>query len=386
MDYETQIMLDNAFNSFKELYGTIPTCGAWAPGRVNLIGEHTDYSDGWVMPIAIDKKIMALAKFREDRAIRAASLDFPGQREFVPGEKEKAGNWHDGLVGTAWLLSEKGDIPGADILFSGNVPIEAGVSSSAAFMVCCAYLLSGLAKIEITPKNAALFCRRIEHEFFGVKCGIMDQMASAAGRKGFAMLLDCRTLEIEDIPLPHNLTLILAHTGIRRSLAGSKYNERSEEVEQASKIIGVSFLRDARLEDLEKNKTELGDILYRRAKHVINENLRVHAAKEALVDGDLKTFGMLLNQSHDSLRSHYEVSCAELDAMQELWIEHPQVYGARMMGAGFGGCALVALKPGAYENLFEQIADEYQRRMQRSATIIQVKSGEGAAFFDLQIN
>ena len=319
-----------------------------APGRVNLIGEHTDYNDGFVMPAAIDFYTWVAAAPREDRRLRLRSENFDESAEFDldDADPRPRGHWSDYPRGVAVMLTRSGiDLRGADLLIRGEVPIGSGLSSSAAVEVATAYALADLSCARLDAMELAKLCQRAENEFVGVRCGLMDQFIACHGRASAALLLDCRTLDYASLPLPTDVRLVVCNTMVRHELAGGEYNERRAQCEEGVRLLSRSLpcvraLRDVTSTELERLKDELPHVVYRRCRHVVGEDERVTAARTALERGDLAEFGRLMGESHRSLRDDYEVSCRELDLMVELARAQEGVYGARMTGGGFGGCTV----------------------------------------------
>jgi len=319
-----------------------------APGRVNLIGEHTDYNQGFVMPAAIDFSCWVGLTPREERKLRVRSENTSQSAEAELGgaEPKPCGEWSDYPIGVAVMLERSGfALPGADLLIQSEVPLGAGLSSSAAIEVSVGYALTRLAGREIGLKELALICQRAENEFVGARCGIMDQFTACFGRAGQAILLDCRSLEYRALPLPPSIDLVVCNTMVKHRLASGEYNLRRAECEQAVRILStvvprVASLRDVTVEVLKTHQNLLGGTVYRRARHVVTENERVLAAADALERADIAPLRALMAESHRSLREDYEVSCRELDTMVEIAGALSGVYGARMTGGGFGGCTI----------------------------------------------
>ncbi|RKX99340.1 galactokinase, partial [Candidatus Poribacteria bacterium] len=309
---------------FADAFGSKPRIISRAPGRVNLIGEHTDYNDGFVLPIAIDRSVKVAASPRDDSKVVIKSLDFDETVEFdlEAIERDEEHPWSNYPRGVAHVLIEAGHrLVGMNAVVTGDVPIGAGLSSSAAIELAFAMAFAALSSIDIPRKELALLCQKAENGFVGVSCGIMDQFISAMGRKGCAMFLDCRSLEFELVPL--DLTdhvFVVCDTKVKRELSGSEYNKRRAECEKGVELLkrhlpGIKALRDVTPEDFDRYSNELPETIRKRCRHVILENERVVRAVEALKSGDLKEFGELMNESHESLRVDYEVSCEELDLM-----------------------------------------------------------------------
>ncbi len=319
-----------------------------APGRVNLIGEHTDYAEGFVMPAAIDFATLAGISPRADGKIALFSENYGQVRYFDAAElPAKAGqHWTDYPLGVVSILAGEGHlIPGFSLSLWGDVPLGSGLSSSAAVEVATALAVTGLIGVEIPGPVLARLCQRAENEFVGANCGIMDQFISANGAKDHALLLDCRDLSFKLAPIPHNVALVIANTMVKHSVAGGDYTTRRAEVEAACAVIashrpGVTFLRDATVEDLEKWGGEMTPESLKRARHVITENLRTVAFAAALERGDMGEVGRLMAEAHTSYSQDFEGSCVEADAMVELAQSLPGLIGARLTGGGFGGCTI----------------------------------------------
>ncbi len=321
---------------------------ASAPARVNIIGEHTDYNGGLVLPTntAIFTRVMASP--REDRVLRVRSSTVDDTQSFTlddlrPGETS---TWIEYVKGVAAGL-QKADIAlrGAELLIDSDIPLGAGLSSSASLELSVAKALLGISGESISDRDLALLCQQAEHNYAGVQCGIMDQYSLACAQYGNALLLDCRSLQTQQVQLPTDIAFILTDSGVRHSLTDGEYNNRSEECATAVALLaeslpGVKLLRDLSLADLEARKTTLNETLYRRSRHVVTEIQRVQDTFDALEDNDLQEVGSLLNACHESLRDDYAVSCAELDALVECANSSDRIFGSRMVGAGFGGCVL----------------------------------------------
>jgi len=340
-----------------------------APGRVNLIGEHTDYNDGFVMPAAIDFSVFVRVWPREDRKLHIRSENFDDQIEFDLDEPNPAPrrHWSDYAVGVAVMLERAGHrLRGAHLQIRGEVPVGAGLSSSAAVEVATACALVANSNLTIDRRELALLCQKAENEFVGARVGIMDQFVAFFGQAQRALLLDCRSLEFELLPLPDTVNLVICNTLVKHALASSAYNERRAQCEAGVRYLArflpnVKALRDVTIEQLEQFGGDLPEVIYRRCRHVITENARVLSAAEALEQHDLKWFGELMADSHRSLRDDYEVSSRELDLMVELAPKVEGVYGARMTGGGFGGCTVNLVEAGQVEQFTQSVPSEYQR-------------------------
>ncbi|MHB9025608.1 MAG: galactokinase [Armatimonadota bacterium] len=319
-----------------------------APGRVNLIGEHTDYNDGFVLPAAIDREVLLAATPSGSREVTLHSLDFDGTSTYELDEigYDAEQPWSNYLRGVCYVLEEQDfHLRGAEIVFSGDIPIGSGLSSSAALEVATAIAFLNMAEYDVPGEDVARLCQRAENEFVGTRCGIMDQFISALGQAGKALLIDCRSLAYRPIPIPAGVKLVISDTGVRRGLVSSEYNTRRGQCEAGVALLRavlpeITALRDVSAAQLETHKASLPEDIYRRCRHVVTENERVLQAVAAMEAGDIPLLGQLLNASHESLRDNYEVSCPELDIVVELARRQPGVYGSRMTGAGFGGCTI----------------------------------------------
>ncbi|MDR3774484.1 MAG: galactokinase [Terracidiphilus sp.] len=319
-----------------------------APGRVNLIGEHTDYAEGFVMPAAIDFATLAGISPRADGKIALFSENYGEVRYFDAAElPAKAGkHWTDYPLGVISILAGEGHrVPGFSLSLWGDVPLGSGLSSSAAVEVATALAVTGLIGVNYPGPVLARLCQRAENEFVGANCGIMDQFISANGAKDHALLLDCRDLSFKLAPIPHNVALVIANTMVKHAITGGEYTSRRAEVEAACAVIashrpGVKFLRDATVEDLEKWGPEMTPNSLKRARHVITENTRTVAAAEALINHNLAELGRLMAEAHWSYSQDFEASCEEADAMVALAQNLPGLIGARLTGGGFGGCTI----------------------------------------------
>ncbi len=352
---------------FQSRYGGEPRIYR-APGRVNLIGEHTDYNDGFVMPAAIEFSTLVAAAPREDRKIAIHSKSFSEEVEFDLDEPapQPRRHWSDYPRGVAITIESAAHrLRGANLLINCGVPIGSGLSSSAAIEVATGYALLDISGADIDLVELARLCQRAENEFVGMRCGLMDQFASCFGRRDHALLLDCRSLEYELLRLPAEVSLVICNTMVKHELASSEYNVRRAECEIGVKLLSnfltdVLALRDVSLPELRQYAGELPPHVVKRCRHVVTENDRVIAAGAALRAGDLHTFGQLMGQSHASLRDDYEVSCAELDQMVNLANEVPGVYGARMTGGGFGGCTINLVNAAHIDSFKLQVAKGYE--------------------------
>ena len=376
-------MIEERFNT---VYGTTPEVVVRAPGRVNLIGEHTDYNDGFVLPAAIDRSIDFAGRKRADRTVRVHSLDFEGSVEFSLDDiqKDSANRWSNYVRGVSKYLEEDGHrLAGADIVFGGNVPREAGLSSSAAVEVGTAAFWKKLLGLELDPVYLIKLSRKAENQFVGVPCGIMDQFISALGRANHALFLDCRDLHYRHVPLRDDVKIVVCNSGVKRALAQSEYEVRLKQCREAVARIAstgaaVTSLRDVTPAGLERARSVLSDVLFRRARHVVSENHRVLEAIQVLESGNLERFGELMNASHVSLRDEYEVSSKELDVLVGIAWKQPGVLGARMTGAGFGGCTVNLVRQETAEAFSEAIRRGYNDALGLNAEVYVCKASDGA--------
>ncbi|MFI5095583.1 MAG: galactokinase [Candidatus Acidiferrales bacterium] len=358
-----------------------------APGRVNLIGEHTDYNDGFVMPAAIGFYCWVATSPRQDRKLVVSSDEFPEQAEVELSSQlpQPSHTWSDYSVGVAAQLEKAGfRVKGANLLVHGEVPIGAGLSSSASIEVATALALVEESGLSIDRPHLARICQQAENEFVGMRCGIMDQFISLHGRAKHALMLDCRSLDYELVPIPESVKLVICNTGVKHQLAGGEYNRRREECEEAVRCLkkavpSIRALRDVSLKQLEEHRGLLSEVLYKRAKHIVTENGRVLSSVQALRAGDLRRFGEYMAQSHASLRDLFEVSCAELDLMVDLANRQPGVYGARMTGGGFGGATINLVDGGHATEFAESVARGYQEQTGIAAAVYVCMPADGAS-------
>ena len=356
-----------------------------APGRVNLIGEYTDFNDGFVLPVAIDLEVRIAYRPRSDHRVRIMLAASGERRQFdLDRIGPPNGDWIDYVVGTAREMARAGLlVHGFDGVIASSLPPGSGLSSSAALELASAWALSGVAAPTTDPMTLARIAQRAENEYVGVKCGLMDQFASASGVAGAAVLLDCRSLEHRSVALPSSVVLVVAHTGQPRALGTSEYNERRAECERAVALLatrepGVRSLRDVDRPMLERHASALDEVALRRAIHVVEENARVLATEAALVSGDLGSLGRLFAASHASLRDAFEVSSPELDTMVDIAVDVPGVVASRMTGAGFGGCTVSLVMPAAVDELRERITRVYPERTGRTPQVWVVQAANGA--------
>lgn len=373
--------------TFEERFGGAPDVVVRAPGRVNLIGEHTDYNDGYVLPAAIDYDVTIACRARSDRTVRLYSALFGERASFRLDRigKARTQGWTNYVRGIAAILQASGHaLAGMDALIAGTVPLSSGLSSSAALetAACLAFEISS--GFRLGPVERALVAQRAEREFVGVQCGIMDQFIACLGRADHALFIDTRSLAYEPTPLPEQgVALIIGNTNKQRGLVDSEYNTRRAECEEAVRVLqlanpNVQALRDVSLSELDAARNRLSERTYRRARHVITENDRVLASVRALREGRIAEFGRWMNDSHDSLRDDYEVSCAELDAMVEAARGLPETFGSRMTGAGFGGCTVSLVASDAVPRFMDRVGEAYKAATGRTATFYACRASDGA--------
>jgi galactokinase len=371
---------------FREIYGGEPDLVVRAPGRVNLIGEHTDYNHGFVLPAAIDRYVWYAGRGRADRQVHAHSTDFHRSVVFDLDhiQRDSTDKWSNYLRGVSKFLETAGhNLPGADLVFGGDVPREAGLSSSAAVELGAAAFWSGVAGFHPSPVEVVKLAQRAENEFVGVPSGIMDQFVSALGRANHALFLDCRDLNFRHVPLRAGVNIVVCNSGVKRELAHSEYQIRVRQCREAvmrlrNTGLAIHSLRDVDPAELESARHTLTEVLLKRARHVVTENERVLRAVKSLETGDLEQFGTLMNLSHDSLRDDYEVSCRELDTLVELAWKQPGVLGARMTGGGFGGCTVNLVLEPFCDGFAEAVREGYRQALRLEAEIYVFKAADGA--------
>jgi galactokinase len=356
--------------SFREAARDEPEVVAFAPGRVNLIGEHTDYNDGFVLPAAVDRGVAVAARrvAGDTFTLHAADLGESCTFSAHTLARDPAHAWADYFKGVVWALAQRGlDLPACAAVITGDLPQGAGLSSSAAYEVATTLLLSTLGGFGLSPLEIAQLARAAENGFVGVACGIMDQMASVFGEPGRALFLDCRSLAHEPVALPAGLEIVVVNSGVRHSLASSAYNERRAACEEGVRSLaaarpGVRALRDVSPDDEAQLFARLPPVVRRRCRHVVSENARVGDAVAALRAGDTARLATVMAASHASLRDDYEVSCPELDLLVELAQPLPGCHGARLTGAGFGGCTVNLVETAAVASFSEAVAAGYRSR------------------------
>lgn len=378
-------LIDNVKNAFKATLGYAPTHIVQAPGRVNLIGEHTDYNDGFVLPCAINYQTVVAAAKRDDNIVRVISVDYGNAQDEFDLTQEIAFQhdkmWANYIRGVVKCLLARGfQFTGADIAVSGNVPQGAGLSSSAALEVVIGQTFKVLFNLEISQAEIALNGQQAENEFVGCNCGIMDQMISAEGSQQHAMLLDCRSLETTSVSMPEELAVVIINSNKKRGLVDSEYNTRREQCEAVAAIFGVKALRDVTLEQFNQKSHELDPLLRKRARHVITENYRTLDAAQALSQHDMQRMGRLMAESHASMRDDFEITVAEIDTLVAMVKEViGERGGVRMTGGGFGGC-VVALVPHDLVASVQVVVDanyEAQTGLKAAIYVCQAMDGAG---------
>lgn len=380
----TRSPAERAREAFAQLFGGRPTLLARAPGRVNLIGEFTDYNEGYCLPVAIDRETVVAARPRRDGIVHVVAADDKNREDRfsldAPLVPLSNGHWGNYVRGVFAALRRQGHLPGgAEMVIAGNVPQGAGLSSSAALEVAVGQALKSMFRLEVDATGLALAGQRAEHEFAGCQCGIMDQLVSAHGRTGHAVLLDCRTLATTPVPMPEGTAIVVVESGIQRGLVDSEYNLRRHQCEQAAAHFGVRTLRDLSSERFNAERGTLDTKAAQRARHVIGENERTLAAVQALRDGDLAGMGVLMRAAHVSLRDDFEVSLPAIDELVDLLNSAVgSAGGARLTGGGFGGC-VVALLPAAMTAQLRSAVMRGYRTPQGTAPVIHVCSASDGA-------
>lgn len=370
---------------FQQHYGIHPHVIVRAPGRVNLIGEHTDYNDGFVFPVAIDRATCVAARSRTDRMVRVMAADLHDEDLFSIDQIERSNRaWHNYIRGVVLALRTAGHtLSGADMLIASDVPRGAGLSSSAALEVAVAYTFQVLNRLNILGEELALLAQGAENTFVGVQCGIMDQLIAVFGRADHALLIDCRDLTYRAVPLPPSVAVVVCDSHIARTLAVSAYNQRRQECDAAVRALqqwypGIRALRDVSEDQLAAHQHELPEPLRARARHVVSENRRALQGAAALEAGDIATFGHLMNESHASLRDDYQVSLPDIDHLVTTAQSLAGCYGSRLTGAGFGGCTVSLVERSNVEAFRHDLAQAYHRATGRTATIYVCRASDGA--------
>ncbi|WP_261858038.1 galactokinase [Photobacterium sanguinicancri] len=381
-------LIHNVKTSFEQVLGYAPSHIIQAPGRVNLIGEHTDYNDGFVLPCAINYQTVVAAAKREDNLVRVVSVDYGNAvDEFdltqdITFQQDKM--WANYIRGVVKCLMERGfTFSGADISVSGNVPQGAGLSSSAALEVVIGQTFKVLYNLEISQAEVALNGQQAENEFVGCNCGIMDQLISAEGRENHALLIDCRSLETVPVSMPEDMSVVIINSNKKRGLVDSEYNTRRAQCEEAARIFGVPALRDVSIEAFEAKAAELDEMVAKRARHVITENDRTERAARALIAHDMKLMGELMAQSHASMRDDFEITVFEVDALVDM-VKNVigDKGGVRMTGGGFGGCIVALVPPALVDEVTATIEANYEAKTGLKASIYVCQAKDGASLVE----
>ncbi|MDC9614954.1 galactokinase [Xenorhabdus khoisanae] len=377
-------LIQNVTESFNTCFYYSPTHFFQAPGRVNLIGEHTDYNEGFVLPCTINFQTIVAAAKRKDSRIRVIAVDYHNERdEFdlsqpILFQQEK--RWANYIRGVVKYLMERGYLfNGMDIAVSGDIPQGAGLSSSASLEVVIGQTIKSLYQLDITSKEIALNGQQAENQFVGCNSGIMDQLISACGEENHALLIDCRTLETQAVRMPDNMVVMIIHSNKQRGLVDSEYNTRRQQCEKAARLLGVKALRDISLGDFNTRQARLDALLIKRARHVITENARTEAAADALRAGDLFRLGQLMAESHISMRDDFEITVSEIDMLVEIVKNAISDRGGiRMTGGGFGGCVVALIAPDLVESVKKAIEQQYEAKTGLKATIYICQAVKGA--------
>lgn len=374
-------------NAFQEKFNTMPTFIARAPGRVNLIGEHTDYNDGFVFPMAIDREMWIALRPRADKEVHLTSIDYEETAVFdLDNFSKGASHWIEYVKGLAWKLQQNGyKLNGWEGVMTGNIPRGSGLSSSAGLELAVARAFTAVSGLEWNAVQMAQLSQQAENEWVGVNCGIMDQMISATGEEGQAVLIDCRSLQTETFPLPSGTAVVVMDTATRRGLVDSAYNQRREQCEAAAEFFGVTALRDVSVAEFREVENQLDMLTRKRARHVVTENQRTLNAARAMQLDDAPLLGQLMHDSHISLRDDFEVSCQELDIMVTIAEIQESCYGARMTGAGFGGCAIALVNQFEIEEFVQTVAQEYEAQTNLKPAIYICQASKGASIIHLPI-
>lgn len=374
-------------NRFEAAIGHAPQVIARAPGRVNLIGEHTDYNDGYVFPLALVHNTWVAAAPRSDDQMQAiaTTMDDKVTVKLDEWSVDQTPHWVSYVGGVVKLMSAHGGPLGVDLVIASDVPVGGGLSSSAALELSTATAMAALGGIEMSPRDRAMLGRKAEHEYAGVPCGIMDQMISALAQEGHALLLDCRSEEYTHIPLPaESHEIVIINSGVRHELASGEYAKRQAECKNAVAALqeqvdpNIKSLRDASMDQLNSIEGKVDPIAFKRARHVITEDVRTLAAAEALKAGEYAKLGQLLLDAHASIRDDYEVSCKEVDVLVECVAAVSGVVGARMTGGGFGGCVIAFAEQGTAPRIEAAVRSGYDPKFNKHADIILTSAGSGA--------
>ncbi|MBV7298657.1 galactokinase [Enterovibrio paralichthyis] len=383
-------LIHNVKASFEQVLHYLPTHIIQAPGRVNLIGEHTDYNDGFVLPCAINYQTVVAAAKRDDNQVRLVSVDYGNAvdefdltQEITFQQDKMWANYIRGVV--KCLLSRGYALGGIDLSVSGNVPQGAGLSSSAALEVVIGQTFKELFNLDITQAEIALVGQQAENEFVGCNCGIMDQMISAEGKANHALLLDCRSLETQAVSMPEDMAVVIINSNKRRGLVDSEYNTRRQQCEEAARHFGVKALRDVTLAQLNAEADKLDDVVLKRARHVITENARTLEAAKALADNNMTLMGELMAESHASMRDDFEITVKEIDTLVDI-VKNVigEQGGVRMTGGGFGGCIVSLVPPSLVDAVKVAVEEKYEAATGLKASIYVCKAMTGAGLVDAQ--
>jgi galactokinase len=374
---------NRATQTYREHFGSEPEMLFRAPGRVNLIGEHTDYNEGFVLPAAIDRETVVAIGRTSDASITAIASDFGDDRDRfsvdAPIEPVTA-DWANYVRGMAQAMIAEGiPLTGAQIAIAGDVPLGSGLSSSASLEIAVGNALAGITGQTVDPTRLAKIAQRTENDFVGCACGIMDQLISTRGQSGHALLIDCRSLDCTPVSIPHGVSIIIAHSGVRHAHAGGEYNDRRAQCEAAAKHYGVTALRDLTVDQLEAGKVGLDDLSYRRARHVVTENARTEAAVDALMSNNLRRLGELMEQSHTSMRDDFEITVPSVDLLAAIMTKATaDEGGTRMTGGGFGGCVIAVTPDARVPAVVKAIAEQYRTPDELAAEVFVCYPSAGA--------
>ena len=385
------VLARDVAQEFGNRFGRLPKVSR-APGRVNLIGEHTDYNDGFVMPAALEFATLVAAAPRPDRRLVVHSMIMDETREFDLDAPSAGGSqeWSDYVFGVAVMLERSGRrLTGADLVIWTDVPLGSGLSSSAALEVSVAHALLTASGLKFEPVEVAKICQQAENDFVGMRCGIMDQYVSACGVAGHALLIDCRSLESRNVPIASNLRLLIANSHVRHQHAGGEYNARREACEEGVRILRpylgpIKALRDVTARALERHRRVLPELVYRRCRHIVTENERVLEAERALKAGDFAACGKAMNESQASMRDDFEITCPEIDLLASLAQAQAGVYGSRMTGGGFGGCTVTLIEASAVQGVTRALIDGYRVGAGRDADVFVCSPSNGAGIDPLE--
>lgn len=378
-------LVERVHTAFAQAFSASPDLVARAPGRVNLIGEHTDYNDGFVLPAAIGGQTLVAARRTIQRQIEVVASDFAGERDCIPLDTPMAHNdrlhWADYVRGMVSAMETAGHrLEGAQLAVAGDVPRGAGLSSSASVAVAIGLALGSLADLPIDPTDLARMAQAAESEFVGTRVGIMDQLVSARGVAGHALLIDCRSLDCRPVRIPEDVTILIVHSGIERGLVDGEYNARRAQCEAASRSLGVPALRDADMEMLEAARHRLDEVTFRRARHVITENARTRAAADALEHDDLLALGTLMARSHASMRDDFEITLPQIDRLVDvLQTAIGEAGGARMTGGGFGGAVVALVARERLSDVQSAVLENYRTPRGTAPLMLVEQASDGAS-------